>query len=106
MKPKCYISGAVTGLPIKHVKEKFKYAAGFIEIKGYEAINPMAFKHPKQKDRELTWVDYMALDIHLLLQCDTIFMLKDWGQSKGARIEHAIAKEIGLKVLYQGIYNE
>lgn len=37
---KIYISGKISGLPIEAAKAKFKWHAGFLELKGYEPVNP------------------------------------------------------------------
>lgn len=37
-----------------------------------------------------------------LCDCDAIYMLRGWEQSKGATAEHAVAKWIGLEIIYQG----
>lgn len=34
----------------------------------------------------------------------TLFMQKDWGQSKGARVEYAIARELGLQIYHEGSF--
>ena len=41
------------------------------------------------------------LNIEVLFCCDAIYMLKDWGMSRGARIEYAIAKELNLKIFFE-----
>jgi hypothetical protein len=43
----------------------------------------------------------MKEDLAALLNCDGIYMLKNWGASQGARIEHVVAKEMGLTVEYE-----
>ena len=99
---KIYISGKISGLPIKNVIEKFKWHAGFLEMKGYEPVNPIDVS---PFDETKDWSDYMVDDIAALLKCEAIYMLKDWGQSRGARIEYQIAKELGLQILFEGEYN-
>lgn len=99
---KIYISGKISGLPIKSVIEKFKWHSGFLRMKGYEPINPIEVSpYSEQKG----WSDYMAEDIAALLKCEAIYMLKDWGQSRGARIEYQIAKELGLQIFFEGDLN-
>lgn len=99
---KIYISGKITGLPIKNVIEKFKWHAAFLKLKGYSPINPVEIN---PFDESKTWHDYMIEDVRVLLKCDAIYMLKDWGQSKGARLEYQIAKELGLKIFFEGEFN-
>lgn len=96
---KIYISGKITGYPIDHAKCKFRESAFDLKIKGYETVNPfdLSVTEPSK-----TWKDYMGDDLRGLLNCDAIFMQKDWGQSKGARIEYQVAKELGLKIIFEG----
>ena len=37
-----------------------------------------------------------------LVNCDAVYMLRGWEQSKGAMAEHAVAVWIGLEIIYQG----
>jgi hypothetical protein len=96
MKQKIYISGKITGLEPKQAFKKFEKAEEFLKnYLGYNVINPI-----KQCPQQENWSDYMLKDIELLFDCDAIYMLSNWQDSKGARIEHAIAKELGLRILY------
>ncbi len=99
IKPKIYISGKITGRPLNQAKEKFKYTAAFLQLKGFETVSPFEIN---KITPDKNWNDYMVNDIKHLLECDSIYMLDDWGQSKGARIEYAIARELGLKVMFHG----
>ena len=40
-------------------------------------------------------------DLKLLVECDSIFMLEGWEDSKGAQVEHALARYLNLKIFYQ-----
>lgn len=95
-----YISGKITGLPIEVAKENFQTAKAELR-KAYEfekIVNPMEVV---PFNEQWTWHDYMVEDIKYLLKCSAIYMLKNWGDSKGARIERAIAIESGLQIMYQ-----
>ena len=100
---KIYISGKITGIALSNAREKFKWHSGYLDLKGFTPVNPFEVIPYHKK---LTWKDYMAADIKALMYCEAIYMLNCWGQSKGARIEYAIAKELGLKVIYQGELEE
>lgn len=96
---KLYISGKISGLPINSVIEKFKWHKMYLTNLGHDVVNPLEVC---PFDESKTWIDYMKEDISELLSCEAIYMLKDWGQSKGARIEYAIAKELGLTIYFEG----
>jgi len=52
-------------------------------------------------DFPMTFDECVSRDIQHLLTCDTIYLLKGWEESKGARAELAVAKWRGLDVLYE-----
>jgi hypothetical protein len=57
----------------------------------------MKIDHKENAD----WYDFMERDIAALLRCDGIFMLKNWGDSKGARLEYTVAKELNIPIIFQ-----
>lgn len=98
---KIYISGKITGLPIEEAQAMFQAAEDHLNesLKEYnvEVVNPMKIDHSHGQ----TWEEFMREDIYALLSCDSIYMLKNWTDSKGARLECAIAKEIGLVISFE-----
>lgn len=98
---KVYISGKITGRDIEEAKAHFeraeKYLLGITELT-YEPVNPFKIS-PYHPDK--TWEDYMIDDIRELLDCTAIYMLQGWGDSQGARIEYAIARELNLLTLFE-----
>jgi hypothetical protein len=97
---KIYISGKITGLPMNKVVEKFNNCAKILLNDGFEPVNPIEVSPYSE---EKTWEDYMVSDIEALFKCEAIYMLKDWGQSKGARIEYQIAKEMGIPIYFEEV---
>lgn len=94
---KIYISGMITGCPIEAAREKFDQAARQIEAFGHTPVNPF----DNGLDPSATWEQQIVKDIELLLGCDAIYLLKDWEQSRGARIEENVAREYGLEIIPQ-----
>ena len=43
----------------------------------------------------------MRHDIKLLCDCDAIYMLNGWRESAGAKIEHKLARDIGIEIIYE-----
>ena len=60
-----------------------------------------ACEQAKKEFKKPTYTDYIKQDIEILILCDEIYMLRGWWRSKGARLEHHIAKVLGLKIIYQ-----
>ena len=104
---KIYISGKITGYELSEAEAKFKKSANYLLKKGLIPINPFDLSSGstfKTFVGSKTWKDYMIDDINALFDCDAIFMQQDWGQSKGARIEYAIARELGLQIYHEGSF--
>jgi len=110
-----YLSGKMTGITKEDYTQRFSIAAEncIAEILESDEVSDDCFCHvvnPVELGEELednmigeipTWYDYMVHDLHELLNCDAIYMLKGWEDSKGAKIEHNLAKGLGIKVFYQ-----
>ena len=97
-----YISGAITG--VKHADKLFARAEEKLELLGYEVVNPYKFgEHLKKvfaKENKLPkYEDYMRGDIGLLIGCDAIYLLENWGTSKGARLEKIIAEVLKMQIM-------
>jgi len=96
MSNKIYISGKISGIE-EEALELFAKAESELQYKGFVMVNPMKLNHQHDK----SWHSYMKEDVKALCDCDAIYMLSNWTDSKGAIIEHTIAMYLGLKVLYQ-----
>lgn len=97
MPVKIYISGPISGLPLEPCILRFTAAELKMRKSGFETVNPFVIN----KSRNRTWREYMVNDIKHLMHCDAIYMLDGWKNSKGARIEHFIATEMGIKIIYE-----
>ena len=75
----------------------FEIAEQIIWAMGHEPVNPFKLRHKK----DATWEDYMRKDIRELTKCAAIWMLPDWQDSRGARMEHRISRQLLLKIIYQ-----
>lgn len=93
---KIYISGKISGIE-NEALQLFEEAEEYLCANGYEPVNPMKLLH----DHDKTWESYMREDLKAMLDCEGVFMLKNWESSTGAKIEHGLAHALNLKVFYQ-----
>ena len=91
---KMYISGPITGDP--DFMEKFLKAEKHLKARGFEVVNPATLTHKHGK----SWGEYMVEGLKALLDCDGVYMLKGWADSRGARIEKQLMQDIGSKLIY------
>lgn len=101
MKKRVYISGAIAHHDLEERKETFREAERFLALKGFDPVNP--FKNGLPDDAH--WRKHMRADIALLLGCDSIYMLRGWELSKGAKLELDVASSCGLEVMFENQFN-
>ncbi|MCE2616088.1 DUF4406 domain-containing protein [Phocaeicola oris] len=99
MGKKVYISGAIAHYDMNERKAVFKAAEEFLKAEGYHPVNPFENGLPQPGD----WREHMRRDIALLLECDYIYMLDGWWQSKGAKLELDVASSCGIAPMFEVI---
>lgn len=82
-----YISGKITGTT--DYRERFEKAEEKLIAQGYDVVNPA--KINANLPTICTHDDYMKVCIAELSICDTIYLLRGYGTSKGALEELAYA---------------
>lgn len=93
---KIYISGKITGLPLDEAKFSFMLAGLMLKSYGHEPVNPFN----NGIDEDAPWEHHMEADIKDMLQCEGIYQMENWRQSRGAKIEYKEARKAGL-VIYR-----
>lgn len=96
---KIYISGRISGLPIDEVTAKFDEAEAKLKAQGYEVVNPLKNGIPANA----SWEVQIAMDVLLLMGCKAIYLLPDWGLSKGATLEKNLAELTGKTIIYEEV---
>jgi hypothetical protein len=93
IQPTIYISGPMTGYP-EFNYPAFQNATQQLRELGYTVISPHEIEVP-----EKTWESFMRSDIKALMDCHKVVTLPGWENSRGARIEVNLAKELGMRVV-------
>lgn len=93
-----YISGKITDSDPEVQKQNL---ARFFEVErelGVPCLNPAT--HGDSPDR--SYESYLIQDLILIFENKPdLYMLKDWEQSRGARLEHELALQLNLNISYE-----
>ena len=95
-----YISGKITGTT--DYLERFDRAEKKLLAEGYTVINPARVMEPIPKSMHYDL--FMELSFVMIEYCDAIYMLPDWKDSRGAKLEHQFAIEKGLEIIYEPLH--
>lgn len=114
---KVYISGKIGEEVVSEAtRQKFAKAEEMLKAKGYEVFNPTTSGLGKVADEKVleaerrgektTWYqEILKLDLDALSFCDGIYLLNDYKQSDGARIEYDFALANKKKFLFQEFFH-
>ncbi len=92
---KVYIAGKVSNMKRFEALYHFNQAESHLKAAGYKVVNPM-----KLVDPDTPWEKAMKICITALLtNCDKICLLDNWRQSKGAVMEHSLAKALNYEFI-------
>lgn len=98
---KIYLSFPISHFDIEERREFAAKRAKYLsEVFDCEVVNPLE----NGLGQDVHWREHMKRDVQFLLECDTIFMCKDWEYSKGCRFEHEVAVTCGINVMYENNY--
>lgn len=97
---RCYNSGAISSLSYLTAYSNFMRADRIIsdELR-MNPVNPMNVTWGLQPSAP--WMLHMIKDIILLLGCSAIYFQYNWSNSRGARVEHKIAKWLGKDMYFE-----
>ena len=90
-----YISGPITG--VSDYMEKFELAEKELIEKGFAVVNPAKINYGMPED--MTYEEYMEIDIRLIDLCDAIYMIRGWEMSRGANREYGDALGKGKVIM-------
>jgi len=99
---KVYVSGKITGEDRDKCIYKFGYNSSKLRSQGHQVINPMEMLK-SMAAQDFPYEDLMTVCFAALKTCDAIYMLEDWPDSNGARLEHSYALNKGKKIFYQSV---
>lgn len=92
-----YIAGPMSNLPDMNFPA-FHAEAARLRALGFDVVNPAEIN----ADPTMGWVECMRRDIAELVTCDAVRLLPGWMNSRGAKVEAALALDLEMLVYHPG----
>ena len=89
------ISQPMRGLTEEEVEETHEKARRHLERLGYVVAKTYLSKAEKEKP-----IYCLSLALETMAQCDVVYFCDGWEDYRGCRIEHDVAEEYGLDIIY------
>ena len=113
-----FISGPISGKPGLN-RNAFDREERLLREAGHTTFNPFSIVRISEEEefewqrtlgwegaKKKEWQYYMRICIGQIPLCDEMRMLPHWQNSHGSRLEHQIARELGLKITYCHVPDE
>lgn len=104
-----YVAGPMSGMPDLNFPA-FHREAARLRAEGFDVVNPAEINGGADELVTMAGMDGLQLaahwracmrnDIAHLVTCDAIVMLPGWERSRGATLEHHIARSLGIAVVH------
>lgn len=88
-----YIAGPMTGYPESNYPA-FAAAEADLRAAGYDPVSP---HHNGDGDTSRSWTWYMRQALTQLVTCDAVALLPGWEMSRGAGVEHFVARALDME---------
>lgn len=89
------ISQPMRGLTKEEVEETHEKARRHLERLGYVVAETYLSKAEKENP-----IYCLSLSLETMAQCDVVYFCDGWEDYRGCRIEHDVAEEYGLDIIY------
>lgn len=108
-KLKAMISQPMAGKTEEEIIETRKKVMDFLNKQGYEFINTLFtdewYSKENMEKRGVVQIPlcFLAKSLENMANCHVAYFCKGWENTRGCKIEHEVAKQYGLKILYEEI---
>ena len=101
-----YISGPISGRTREEYMRHFREAEDYLRGEGLTPVNPTRFllcKWYGLLERivggKTAYCTVLIYDLWQMLRCQGVYMLDGWTMSRGAYIEHDVAKRFDMPII-------
>ena len=101
------ISQPMSGLTDDEITQTQNRAYQHLRDIGYDVVNTLFLDYPSDEDLKVSrgiiqpHIFYLSNAVREMSKCDAVYFVKGWKDARGCKIEHEIAREYGLELIYE-----
>ena len=96
------ISQPMNNLTADYILSNREKAINILKNFGYDVEDTFfTNEYVASDDTKNLSVAYLAKSIEAMSKCDAVYFCKGWEKARGCKIEHEIARNYGLAVIYE-----
>lgn len=106
-KQKAMLSQPMAGKTDEEIVATRERAITVLEERGYEVVNTLFtdewYSREKMGERGVVQIPlcFLAKSLENMSLCHAAYFCKGWENTRGCKLEHEVAKEYGLKIIYE-----
>lgn len=106
IRKKAMISQPMNGLTDEEIEKTREKAIRHLDRLGYKVVSTLFkdgwYNNSAMKDRGVMNIPvyYIARSLESMSFCDSVYFCDGWEDARGCRIEHDVAEEYGLDIIY------
>lgn len=104
---KAMLSQPMAGKTDEEIIAARERAIKILEERGYEVVNTLFtdewYSNESMKERGVVQIPlcFLAKSLENMSKCDAVYFCEGWKNARGCRIEHEVAVEYGLDIIYE-----
>lgn len=104
---KAMLSQPMAGKTNEEIIATRERAIKALEESGYEVVNTLFtdewYSTESMKERGVVQIPlcFLAKSLENMSKCDAVYFCEGWKNARGCRIEHEVAVEYGLDIIYE-----
>ena len=101
------ISQPMNGLTDEQIDETRNRFIEYAKKENFDVINTLftgGFNSPSSmKSRGIIQIPvcFLSISLEKMSQCNTVYFAKGWENARGCKIEHEVALQYGLEIIYE-----
>lgn len=104
---KIMISQPMNGLTEEQIHETRNRFLGFAKKENLEVVNTFFTSYRDSSEAMVSRgvvqipVCFLAKSLEYMSECSTVYFAKGWENARGCKIEHEVALQYGLEIIYE-----